>query len=205
MNVSYEKLRVLMVQKGLSKKDICFEAKISTRTMAKITKNESVNIDALKKICNVLNCDISDIVSLTKEPITNSLYDSFVKDGVKLSKTEYVDCYGVSYNGVKYLIYKTKRKANAGSHIELVNNDIMWRQISRQSRLTGTGIYGSVEYIARIRPDKKHIIIFVISGKPGEISGLDEGIFRSTRNFGGVDYVNIMSEPIFKSLKVNNE
>ena len=197
MNVNYDKLWMLMAQRGISKTDICDATGISTRTMAKLSKNESVTIDTLGKICEVLNCDISDIVSFSNEP--SSIYDAFKKNAIKNSETEYVEIYDLTYMEQNYLIYITKRKANKLTKIELKDNDIKWRQISKTWMLDGSGAFlGEVNLIARISPPKDKVCLFILSGKPGEISGLDDGIFRSARNFGGTGYVNVMSEPVFK-------
>ena len=67
MPISYNKLWKLMIDKGLSKTELCMNAKISTNALAKIGKNEPVSIAVLEKICIVLDCDICDIVELKKE------------------------------------------------------------------------------------------------------------------------------------------
>ena len=44
------------------------EAKITASSLTKLIKNETtgINFDVLEKICDVLNCDISDILEITK-------------------------------------------------------------------------------------------------------------------------------------------
>lgn len=63
MEISYKKLWKLLIDRELRKKDLCSMAGISSASMAKLGKNENVNTDILVKICNALDCDISDIVS----------------------------------------------------------------------------------------------------------------------------------------------
>ena len=67
MGVSYKKLWKLLIDKEMKKKDLCELAGISHASMAKLGKNENVTMDILVKICNALQCDIGDIVELTKE------------------------------------------------------------------------------------------------------------------------------------------
>lgn len=67
MAVSYTKLWKLLIDKKMSKTDLIKSAKISTNAMAKLGKNEDVRVEVLVKICNTLDCNIEDIMELTKE------------------------------------------------------------------------------------------------------------------------------------------
>lgn len=62
MNVSYNKLWKLMIDKNMNKTQLKNEAHLSTNVIAKLGKNEKVSIDTLGKICEVLQCNIGDIV-----------------------------------------------------------------------------------------------------------------------------------------------
>lgn len=67
MAISYNKLWKQLIDKNMTKTDLRLRADIGTATLAKLGKNEQVSIDVLLRICNVLNCDISEIMELTKE------------------------------------------------------------------------------------------------------------------------------------------
>lgn len=67
MKASYDKLWKLLIDKKMTKTDLRERAKISSSTLAKIGKEEMVSTDVLSKICNVLNCDIGDIMKLVKD------------------------------------------------------------------------------------------------------------------------------------------
>lgn len=67
MKTSYDKLLKLLIDKKMTKTDLRKGAKISSSTLAKIGKQEMVSTDVLVKICNYLECDISDIVELIKD------------------------------------------------------------------------------------------------------------------------------------------
>ena len=69
MAVSYKKLWHLLIDKDLKKKDLMRLTGISTSSVAKLTKGENVNTDILVKICNALNCNISDIMDVIPEPM----------------------------------------------------------------------------------------------------------------------------------------
>ena len=68
MEVSYNKLWKLMIDKGMPhRSDLRTLTGIGTNTLAKLSKNQQVSMDVLLKICNKLDCDISDICELIKE------------------------------------------------------------------------------------------------------------------------------------------
>lgn len=66
MQVNYDKLWKLMIDKKINKTQLSKKAGITTNAMAKLGKNESVQVEILAKICNVLNCEIEDIVEIDK-------------------------------------------------------------------------------------------------------------------------------------------
>lgn len=62
--VSYKKLWKLLIDKDMKKKDLREATGISSSSMAKLGKNENVTTDVLVRICNALNCELSDIMEL---------------------------------------------------------------------------------------------------------------------------------------------
>ena len=68
MAVLYNKLWKLMIDKGMPhRSDLRTLTGIGTNTLAKLSKNQQVSMDVLLKICNKLDCDISDICEFIKE------------------------------------------------------------------------------------------------------------------------------------------
>ncbi len=67
MAVSYKKLWKILIDKDMTKTQLRKESGISTGALAKLGKNENVNTEVLVKICNTLQCDLSDIMELTEE------------------------------------------------------------------------------------------------------------------------------------------
>ena len=65
--VSYKKLWKLLIDRDMKKKDLLEAAGISQSSLSKLGKNENVNANILVKICIALNCDIGDIMEITKE------------------------------------------------------------------------------------------------------------------------------------------
>ena len=64
MGVSYSKLFKLLIDKKMKKKDLISAAGISSSTMAKLGKDEYVNVEVLVKICNALDANIGDIMDV---------------------------------------------------------------------------------------------------------------------------------------------
>ncbi len=64
---SYNKLKKLMIDKKMNNTQLRKAAKITTNAMAKISRDESVPLETLEKICTVLNCKIEDIVEIISD------------------------------------------------------------------------------------------------------------------------------------------
>ena len=64
MSVSYKKLWKLLIDKDMKKKDLQTAAGVSWASVTKLSKGKTVSMEVLIKICNVLECDIGDIVEL---------------------------------------------------------------------------------------------------------------------------------------------
>lgn len=62
MKFSYKKLWKLLIDKDIKHKDLINKTGISRSTFYKLKKDENVTTDVLLKICEELNCDISEIV-----------------------------------------------------------------------------------------------------------------------------------------------
>ena len=61
MKISYKKLWMLLIQKDITKVTLRKDLGISAGTMSKLNKGEEVALSILLRICEYLDCDISDI------------------------------------------------------------------------------------------------------------------------------------------------
>ena len=61
MEVSYNRLWHLLIDKGIKKTKLARDVNMSYSTLAKLTNNQPVRKDVLKKIFDELNCSIDDI------------------------------------------------------------------------------------------------------------------------------------------------
>ena len=64
MNVCYNRLFKLLIDKGLKKTEFAKEVGIGQNTLAKLSKNEYVSMEVLVKICKGLDCNIEDIIEI---------------------------------------------------------------------------------------------------------------------------------------------
>lgn len=64
--VSYDKLWILLINRHMSRTELRLKAGLSTSALAQLGKNDYVSLKIIEKICNALDCDISDVVELRK-------------------------------------------------------------------------------------------------------------------------------------------
>lgn len=64
MEVSYNKLWKMLIDKEMKKKDLQAASGISWASITKLSKNENVSMEVLMKVCKAMNCDIGDIMEL---------------------------------------------------------------------------------------------------------------------------------------------
>lgn len=67
LNISYNKLFEILEQRNITKTELRENIKISTATLAKLSKNELIAMKVIKDICNFLNCQPGDIMEMEKE------------------------------------------------------------------------------------------------------------------------------------------
>ena len=67
MTISYDKLWKLMIDKGINKSELREITGIGTNTLAKLSKNQPVSMEVLMKVCEKLDCDLTDVCEFIKE------------------------------------------------------------------------------------------------------------------------------------------
>ncbi|MDL2274042.1 helix-turn-helix transcriptional regulator [Oscillospiraceae bacterium OttesenSCG-928-G22] len=78
MAISYKKLWKILIDKDMKKKDLQAKAGVSSASITKLAKNESISTSILEKICAALECNVSDIMEIVPE---RNPSQSHVKDG----------------------------------------------------------------------------------------------------------------------------
>lgn len=66
MSISYKKLWQILIDKNLTQTDLQRAIKCSSNTIGKIKRNETISMQNLIEICTLLDCQISDIVTIEK-------------------------------------------------------------------------------------------------------------------------------------------
>lgn len=64
---SYDRLWKLLIDKKLKKTSLIEAAHIHSNTLARMSKNEPISMEALGKLCTALDCRIEDIVEFVPE------------------------------------------------------------------------------------------------------------------------------------------
>ena len=67
MTISYDKLWKKLIDKKMTKNALRIKAEMSSLTMAKMSKNETVSMDVMLRICKVLDCEFDDIIEIKKD------------------------------------------------------------------------------------------------------------------------------------------
>lgn len=64
MEISYNRLFKLLIDKGIKKTEFAKIAGLTPGTLAKLSKNRTVSMDSLIKMCKTLNCTFDDVVEI---------------------------------------------------------------------------------------------------------------------------------------------
>ncbi|MBQ9970250.1 MAG: helix-turn-helix transcriptional regulator [Oscillospiraceae bacterium] len=67
MPVSYEKLFLLMQDKGIKKVDLRNKYKINPKTVDSLVNNRSVTVDTIMQLCEIFDCQPGDLMEYVKE------------------------------------------------------------------------------------------------------------------------------------------
>lgn len=62
--ITYKKLWKLLIDRNMTKGDLKTKTGISTASIAKLGKGENITTGVLIKICEGLNCELTDIMEL---------------------------------------------------------------------------------------------------------------------------------------------
>jgi DNA-binding Xre family transcriptional regulator len=67
LSIKYYKLFDLLQRRGLKKTTLVNEGVISSPTLAKLSKGETVTTEVIEKVCKFLNCQPSDIMEIVED------------------------------------------------------------------------------------------------------------------------------------------
>lgn len=69
MTMNYDKLWKLLIDKKMNKMDLVEKSGISTNSLANMGKGMDVSTKVLRKICEALDCEMDDIVEISRSQI----------------------------------------------------------------------------------------------------------------------------------------
>lgn len=72
MRFSYNRLWKLLIDKNMNKQKLKEISGISSASVAKLGKGANITTDVLLRICEALECDITDIIELVNDTDTNN-------------------------------------------------------------------------------------------------------------------------------------
>ena len=108
---------------------------------------------------------------------------------------EHFYLYNLKINDIAVNLYVSKKRATKRAHIHCTESgDIMWEQfypfggMSRPAR--------EKKYVLKPQCDKTAITVVVVRGEPGNIIGLENGIFKSHLSSPKTNNVYLMTESI---------
>ena len=64
MKISYNKLWKMLIDRKMNKADLREKTKMGSNTMAKLGRDETISMDVMLRICDVLHCDVGDIMEV---------------------------------------------------------------------------------------------------------------------------------------------
>ncbi len=67
MDISYKKLRKLLIDRDMKKKDLERAAGISNYVVSKMARNENITVETVGKICQALNCTPNDMMEFVSD------------------------------------------------------------------------------------------------------------------------------------------
>jgi DNA (cytosine-5)-methyltransferase 1 len=66
MSVSYNNLWKLLVDKNMNKTELKRCTGMGSTTLSKLSKNQVVSMEVIIKICDALQCDVGDIMTVSR-------------------------------------------------------------------------------------------------------------------------------------------
>ena len=67
MKFSYAKLWKMLIDRGMKKKDLAAQARITANTMSNMGKGQAVSLETIGRICRLFDCNIGDVVEIVIE------------------------------------------------------------------------------------------------------------------------------------------
>ena len=203
MYISYANLWKTLIDKRISKTELMELTGMSSRTMAKLSRNGTVTTETLLHICEALECGLGDVMELCEGEPLLSLYEAFARKAEPVGEDEFCLIYRLSHEGINYSIKRIKLHANKHTVIHCEQDSILWEQIYPlgHSPVREKTVVSKRCFAAR---DEQGVVL--IDGSPMCMTGLDEQGFVSAKGKKRKeDDVFVMTVAAFKLFDPNEE
>ena len=196
MYIDYSKLWKLLIDKGMTKTDLMHQCGMSSRTLAKLSKNQNVTTDTLLQICTVLGCGIGEVMEICEGEQRLPFYEAFRKKATLLSEDQICVSYRLEHEGRVYIIKQTKEQAGRHTAVHCVAGAVIWEQ----NDPLGAGIAKDRHVITKKKfCERGQRGVVVISGAPATLAGLDMGGFLAAESTPAAsDDVYVLTGAAFK-------
>ena len=67
MHISYKPLWHTLVERNMRKEDLRLAAGLTTNMIANMGKGKNISMETLVRICETLNCEITDVIELVPD------------------------------------------------------------------------------------------------------------------------------------------
>ena len=179
MYISYNGLWQLLAAKKLSKTDLCNIAGLSSRTMAKLSKNESVTTDTLLRICEALDCSLSDVAEIIEGSQAMSIYEAYLDHAKNATDDGIYKTLEFEYLGVSFCIKELKKKLNKRTVVNCTATGGVSVEHIYPNGISPVREVENIFHSTQIESGK--LTVLLIPGTPGCITGLDNGVVHSAR------------------------
>lgn len=119
MYICYDKLWKLLLERNIRKTEMSEVAGLNSRTLAKLSKNETVTTDTIARICKALHCDVGDIMEYRDAEKAATLYEAFRNSAKVLARTPTCVSYALLFRGKKIPDSPIGDQSNQGQHHSL--------------------------------------------------------------------------------------
>ncbi len=197
MYMDYAKLWKLLIDRGITRTDLLEITGISSRVLAKLSKNETVTTDTLARICAALSCDVGDIMECAPEE-RMPFFRRYTKYGKVIEENERYKTVIFTDGTHRCRVYESGEAATKACHILCREDGGIYME--QFYAVAGPSGYLRQEHLI-VRPTRnpEETVIVLLKGKPGLIAGLDANGFVSARGTKkSPSDVFVMSQTAFK-------
>ena len=73
MRITFKPLWHTLIEKGWKKNDLRLAAGLTTNMIANMGKDKGIQMETLARICETLDCEITDVIGLAKDEPTENV------------------------------------------------------------------------------------------------------------------------------------